>query len=135
LGKSVADVLLTPTRIYARLVSALMRDERLRPFVTGIAHITGGGLADNTGRIVPQGLQAVIDRSTWKTPGVFDWVRRLGDIDREEMYRVFNMGIGLVLVVRPQAVEAALELVRGLQWEGRIIGEIRTGEESAIYAS
>ncbi len=134
LGMSVGEALLTPTKIYAKLVAALLGDGAVKPNVTGIAHITGGGLAENTGRIVPAGLQASIRRSAWETPAIFNWIQGLGEIEREEMFRVFNMGIGLAIVVRSEAAAAVKKRIEetGSQcWE---IGSITSGEEPGVYA-
>jgi phosphoribosylformylglycinamidine cyclo-ligase len=133
LGQTVGEILLTPTRIYARTVRLLLEHPRLAGKVNGIAHITGGGLAENTGRIIPQGLQAAIRRGAWKVPTVFPWIQKLGEIDREEMFHVFNMGIGLVLVVRPDAVETVQEILKEQGEQAHVLGEIRAGEEPAVY--
>ncbi|MFG0332879.1 MAG: phosphoribosylformylglycinamidine cyclo-ligase, partial [Maioricimonas sp. JB049] len=106
LGGTVGDVLLTPTRIYADVVSKVRKDENLRSHVTAIAHITGGGLAENLGRVMPDGVRAQVQLGSWAVPPVFGWLAGLGNVAEEEMLRVFNMGIGLVLAVRPAAVEA-----------------------------
>ncbi|MCA8999517.1 MAG: phosphoribosylformylglycinamidine cyclo-ligase [Planctomycetaceae bacterium] len=132
-GRTVGEELLTPTRIYARLVNSLMKDDSLRPQISGIAHITGGGLADNTGRIVPNGMQAQIQRESWKPLPVFGWLQRLAEIDREEMFRVFNMGIGLVLVVRPQVFDTVLAAVQDNGFKGHRIGQIAPGKDAAVY--
>ncbi len=106
-GRSLADVLLEPTRIYVRSVLALMKSVRVK----GLAHITGGGLVGNVPRILPNGTRAVIEKSAWPRPALFDWLRRSGDVAEAEMYRVFNCGIGMVLVVSaPQAGAASAAL-------------------------
>ena len=133
LNQTVGEALLTPTRIYAKAVQAVTRSEDLKEGLAGIAHITGGGLADNIGRIVPNGLQAAIQRTAWDTPPVFNWIQSLGDIDRDEMFHVFNMGIGLVLILRADAVEGAESKLKQLGLGTHRIGEIRSGEESAVY--
>ncbi len=133
LSKTVGEALLTPTRIYAKVVQSLLNGESTKDRITGLAHITGGGLADNTGRIVPSGLQAAIDRTLWETPAIFQWLQRLGNVEREEMYRVFNMGIGMVVCVRSETLAAAQETIRQCGLVSHVIGEIREGEESAVY--
>jgi phosphoribosylformylglycinamidine cyclo-ligase len=102
LSRTVRDVLLTPTRIYADIVATLMQSEHAAS-ITGVAHITGGGLQENIDRILPPGCKAVIDRSAWTVPQEFAWLQRIGSVDVEEMFRVFNMGVGLVLAVRREA--------------------------------
>ena len=101
LGRTVGEELMEPTRIYARPIRGILNHYRRKHVVHGIAHITGGGLHENLERILPEGLRAEIDRDSWAAPPVFDWLRELGDVDPEEMARVFNMGIGLALVVSP----------------------------------
>jgi len=135
LGMTVAEALLVPTRIYAEVVQKLLHAPAMAGQISGIAHITGGGLAENTGRIIPAGLQARIDRTRWQVPAVFNWVQKLGDIQREEMYRVFNMGLGLVIAVRPDAVDHARDLISGCQLNSHLIGSVGQGGESAIYAN
>lgn len=103
LGRSVSDVLLTPTRIYADFVAALMGSEHAAS-ITGIAHITGGGLQENVGRVLPDGCRAAIDETAWDVPAVFQWLQELGNVDPAEMGRVFNMGIGLAVIVRKEVV-------------------------------
>lgn len=132
LGMTVGEALLTPTRIYANVVQALMTGPTAGK-VRGIAHITGGGLAENTGRVIPEGLQAQIDRSKWAVPALFAWLQNLAGIDREEMFRVFNMGIGLVVAVPPDAVEAAQQAISSSGLNSHLIGQVQSGTESAVY--
>jgi phosphoribosylformylglycinamidine cyclo-ligase len=133
LGTTAGDALLTPTRIYASLLADVLRDPARRSAVSAIAHITGGGLADNIERLLPAGTQAEIDRQTWEPSPVFPWLQRLGNVDREEMYRVFNMGIGLVLCVRPDQLNTigAVLTERGERW--RPMGRIVAGDTAAKY--
>ena len=98
-NRSVADILLTPTRLYARPLRRVLSRYRVKQVVHAISHITGGGIAENLGRVVPDHLQVEIRRDAWEVPGVFRWVQRLGSVEQKEMDRVFNMGIGMVLVV------------------------------------
>ena len=101
LGTTVGEALLVPTRIYVRPVRQVLAHYRVKYVVHGIAHITGGGLCENLARIVPPGVRIVIDRGSWPVPPVFSWLQRLGEVEQAEMDQVFNMGIGLVLVIRP----------------------------------
>ena len=101
LGRNVGHELLEPTRIYVRPLRRVLEYYKVKGVVHGIAHITGGGLHENLQRILPEGLQAIIERASWPSPPVFGWLQRLGEIDDAEMERVFNMGLGLVLVVSP----------------------------------
>jgi phosphoribosylformylglycinamidine cyclo-ligase len=125
LGQTVGDALLTPTRIYVKPIRKLITHFADRGVVHGIAHITGGGLEGNLERIIPPGLKAVIERGSWQIPAVFPWLQSLGNIDADEMDRVFNMGIGMTVVIQPQFEKE----VRGLLEESGLpcwkIGEIR----------
>jgi phosphoribosylformylglycinamidine cyclo-ligase len=103
----VGDVLLRVHRSYLAPVSALQRDMR----VHGMAHITGGGLVDNVPRMLPPGTAAVVERDAWRPPAVFRWLRERGRIAPEEMYRVFNMGIGFVVAVRAADADRALSIL------------------------
>jgi phosphoribosylformylglycinamidine cyclo-ligase len=123
LGKTVGDELLTPTRIYVKPILAAL--EQHRAAITGLAHITGGGLIDNTIRILPPTCQLAIDRAAWEPLPVFQWLQKLGKVDTEEMFQVFNMGIGFVLIVRPRSANKLLETLNAHALGAKIIGEIR----------
>jgi phosphoribosylformylglycinamidine cyclo-ligase len=135
LGKTVADEFLTPTKIYTRAMKTVYRHYRVKRIVHGIAHITGGGLIDNPPRVLPAGLAIRLGRGTWDVPRVFPWLQSVGRIPDEEMYRVFNMGIGLVLIVAEYYAEA---IARYLTEEARtpswIIGEVTTGDRDVTWA-
>jgi phosphoribosylformylglycinamidine cyclo-ligase len=130
LGGTVGDVLLTPTRIYAREVKAAVALNAAEPQVTGSAHITGGGIEENLERILPAGCRGEVSRSAWTPAPVFGWLQRQGEIADAEMFRVFNMGIGLILVVRPGAVEAVTAALAPLGTPPIRLGEIVAGETS-----
>jgi phosphoribosylformylglycinamidine cyclo-ligase len=100
LGCTVGEALLRPTRIYAQTVAAAI-EAAGNVNLHGIAHITGGGIADNFERILPKHVQAVISRSAWTIPPVFQWLQRLGNVAEKEMFDVFNMGIGMIMCVSP----------------------------------
>lgn len=106
LGTTVADALLEPTRIYVKPVRQVLANYRVKHVVHGIAHITGGGLHGNLERIIPANCQARIERYCWPVPPVFKWLQKLGEIEDDEMDRVFNMGLGLVLVVSEYYAES-----------------------------
>lgn len=108
-GATVADVLLTPTTIYTRAVRCVLGHYKVKSVVHGIAHITGGGLDENLARILPPGMSLSIDHGSWPVPPVFTWLRDLGDVEPAEMHRVFNMGIGLALVVSPFYAESIVQ--------------------------
>ncbi len=127
--KTVADVLLAVHRSYLEVVSAIMDKVKIR----GMSHITGGGLVDNIPRTLPEGLCAKIDRDTWRVPPVFRFIGEQGRVDTEEMYRVFNMGIGFVIAVRSKDVEAALKLSKQHRAGARVIGEIAKGKKQIVF--
>ena len=102
----MGEALLTPTQIYVRPVRKVLAYYRVKNVVHGIAHITGGGLHENLERILPEGIQVVIDRGSWPMPPLFTWLQQLGEVDQAEMDQVFNMGIGLVLLVAPFYAES-----------------------------
>ena len=101
---------------------------RVKMTVHGIAHITGGGLAENLERILPEGSRAIIERGSWTVPPVFGWMQRLGEIDQAEMDQVFNLGIGLVLVVSPFYAESIRHQLADCGVESFTIGRIIAGE-------
>jgi phosphoribosylformylglycinamidine cyclo-ligase len=120
LDLTVADELLTPTRIYVKSILNLIRDFT----INGIAHITGGGLLENVPRILPHGCKAVIDRNSWQEPIIFDLLRRGGNVETSEMYRTFNCGIGMVLAVPENETDEVLIRLSGLNEQAHIIGEV-----------
>ncbi len=122
LNRTVGEELLEPTRIYVKTVLELLEKYEANETITGIAHITGGGLEENLCRILPQGLKSEIRKNSWRVPPVFDWLQKLGNVDSGEMEHVFNRGLGLVLVVRP---EFADEIQNRIDFDSWIIGAIR----------
>jgi phosphoribosylformylglycinamidine cyclo-ligase len=118
--RTVADLLLAPTRIYVKPMLALMRTIPVK----GIAHITGGGLLENVPRILAPHLAAVLQRAAWPRPPLFDWLKREGAIDEHELHRVFNCGIGMVAVVAQADADAAVEQLRGAGQSAWIVGRI-----------
>jgi len=129
-GRTVADALLTPTRLYARPVKAVLGRYRDQSVVHGIAHITGGGLVENLARIVPPKVQVMLDRGSWPVPAVFPWVQGLGGVAADEMERVFNMGIGMVLIVAPHVADAIQQQLGDLGHESVRLGTVRAAEPS-----
>jgi len=101
LGGNVADELLKPTRIYVEAVRSIQSHYRVKQIIHGIAHITGGGIEENLDRILPKTMDARVIQGSWPVPRVFTWLQELGDVAPAEMRRVFNMGIGLTIVVSP----------------------------------
>lgn len=106
LGATVADALLTPTRIYTKSIRKVLGHYRKKQVVHGIAHITGGGLEENLERILPSGVAAKIDHDAWPRPPIFSWLQTLGEVDEDEMRKVFNCGIGLAVVVSPHFADS-----------------------------
>ncbi len=118
-GRTLADCVMEPTRIYVKQVTRVMQDVRIK----GMAHITGGGLVENVPRVLPESVKVEIRRASWKRPEVFDWLQRAGNIADDEMHRVFNNGIGLVVIVAPEDAAKAKAL---LEKEGETVYEIGT---------
>jgi phosphoribosylformylglycinamidine cyclo-ligase len=120
-GRSLGEELLEPTRIYSKSILNLIKDFQIK----GTAHITGGGIVDNLPRILPAGCKAVISRKGWDVPPIFDFIRKAGRVPRDEMLRVFNNGIGMVLVIPDAEVEDITLRLKGLNEKAYIIGEIK----------
>ena len=121
--KTVADVLLAVHTSYLKPVSTLLKTVAIR----GMAHITGGGFPDNVPRVLPADVNAVFDRASWVVPEIFQFIQRVGKVDREEMYRVFNMGLGMVVVVRKQDVEKSLTILKKAGTKPVLVGWIEKG--------
>lgn len=111
LGETLGEALLRPTRIYVRAIQAVLNAYPRTRVIKAMAHITGGGLKENIARALPRGCDAVIQKSSWVPPAIFPFLQRLGTT-RAEMFRVFNMGIGFVLVVRPRHVAGVLRILQ-----------------------
>ena len=124
-GKTVGELLLEPTKIYVKPVLKLLERFGANSVVRAIAHITGGGLVENLSRVLPDNCAASFDADALTPPPLFDWVQKLGNIDDDEMRRVFNMGIGLVLAVREDAAGDVVTFLNTLGEESRVIGQIR----------
>ena len=129
-GKSIAEALLTPTKIYVKSVLALI--EKME--VKGISHITGGGFYENIPRSIPKGLSAKIDKSAIKVLPIFELIAKTGDIPERDMYNTYNMGVGMSIVVAKENAEAAIEILRACGEDAYLIGEIITGDEGVVFA-
>jgi phosphoribosylformylglycinamidine cyclo-ligase len=127
LNGSLASALIAPTRIYVKPVLHLIRDFPIK----GIVHITGGGFDGNVPRVLPKGVRARIDLGSWPRPPVFGWLQRVGEIADSEMLRVFNCGIGMVLVVPPEATNDVLERLQGLGERAYRIGAVERRQAPA----
>ncbi len=123
-GKSIAETLLTPTRIYVKSVLALL--EKIS--VKGISHITGGGFYENIPRSIPDGLGALVHRDAVKVLPIFDLIQKTGNIPERDMFNTYNMGVGMSIVVAPEDVDAALAILRDGGEEAYLIGEIVTSD-------
>ena len=122
-GKTVAQALLAVHRSYLKPIRTLRASVRIR----GMAHLTGGGFWDNVPRVLPQGVSAVFKSGAWIVPPLFRFLQEKGAVDRDEMYRVFNMGIGMVLIVRPEDVGRTLRILRRVGESPVLVGQIEKG--------
>ena len=129
-GVSLIDRLMTPTQIYVKPLLALMSKVSLH----GLSHITGGGLVDNIPRVIPDGLEVVLERKAWRREPVFEWLQQQGRVPDAEMYRVFNCGIGMTIQLRSDDVDKAIGLLRDAGQEALVIGEVRSGSRGVVIA-
>ncbi|WP_413727894.1 phosphoribosylformylglycinamidine cyclo-ligase [Sodalis sp. RH19] len=120
-GKPLADHLLEPTRIYVKALLELIAQTEIH----AIAHLTGGGFWENIPRVLPADTQAVIDEGSWQWPAVFGWLQQAGNVSRHEMYRTFNCGVGMIVVVPAHSADRALSLLAGLGETAWKLGEIQ----------
>jgi len=128
LGRPLGEALLTPTKIYTPLVLSLIKKYRIK----GIAHITGGGMLENLSRVLPRRVQAVIDLYSWPIHPIFKLIKRLGKVDQKEMYKTFNMGIGMILVVDAKDITKVLNFAAKQKEKAYLIGEIGKGKGEVI---
>jgi phosphoribosylformylglycinamidine cyclo-ligase len=135
LRQTVGQALLTPTRIYVKPILDVLGKKRGKSLIRGMAHITGGGLVDNLERVLPENCRVNIDRAAWNTPAIFSWLAQVGNIDREEMFRVFNMGIGFAVVVRPRDVAQVQERLARHEISNWVLGTIEAGEREVKYVN
>jgi len=129
-GVSLIDRLMEPTRIYVKPLLKLIAEIP----VHGLSHITGGGLLDNIPRVLPDGLEVVLERNSWPRTAVFDWLQRQGQVADAEMYRVFNCGIGMTVHVSASDAQRAVGVLRAAGQEALIIGEVRKGTRGTVIA-
>ena len=128
MGTSLGNLLLEPTKIYVKTILQLIENADVK----GLAHITGGGLIENVPRVLPEGLCADIDAASFPKPDIFDFIQNIGEIEDEEMYRVFNMGIGMVIVASKEEADKIISKCRDLNEEIYTIGKIVKGEKTII---
>ena len=129
-GKSIAETLLTPTRIYVKSVLALLEKVNVK----GISHITGGGFYENIPRSIPDGLCAKINKASVKVLPIFDLLAKTGNVPERDMYNTYNMGVGMSIVVPAAEAETALEILRANGEDAYLIGEIVKGDDKVVLA-
>jgi len=128
-GKTLGDLLLTPTKLYFKIVDEMIKN---KVQVHGIAHITGGGFYENINRIIPTSMNASILEGSWKIPAIFKFLQELGNIDRDEMFRVFNMGIGMVIIASSGEFDKARNIAGKLGEDIYNIGTVIRGDGKVI---
>ncbi|WP_223593600.1 phosphoribosylformylglycinamidine cyclo-ligase [Neobacillus bataviensis] len=129
LESELGNVLLEPTKIYVKSVLSTIRKYN----VSGLVHVTGGGFYDNIPRILPKGLQVVINGESWKVPKIFSFIQNVGKISDYDMFRTFNMGIGMILVVDSADSQAIIEHLQSLGEEAYVIGTVQKGTEDVVF--
>ncbi|MCW9013331.1 MAG: phosphoribosylformylglycinamidine cyclo-ligase [Gammaproteobacteria bacterium] len=129
-GQPLGEALLAPTRIYVKNVRQLLEQVDIH----AMSHITGGGLLENIPRVMPENTRAQIDASSWQMPAVFQWLQQQGNIEQNEMYRTFNCGVGMVLVVDAEDADTAIEILNGAGETAWRLGEVvsSTGEADVV---
>lgn len=125
LGDKLGNVLLEPTRIYVKSIMSLLETVNVK----GMVHMTGGGFFENIPRILPEGTRAKVALDSWKRPAIFDFIMKKGNVDEEEMFGTFNMGVGFICVVDQNDVDKALEILKANGEVATIIGEIEAGDK------
>ena len=128
-NQTFGDALLAVHKSFRRPVSALMAKIK----INGMAHITGGGFPDNIPRVLPKAVNAEIDRDSWEVPTIFKFIERQGKVDHDEMYRVFNMGIGFVVIIAKKDLKQATNILRAAHQPYNVIGVIRKGKGIVTY--
>ncbi len=129
-GAPLIERLLAPTRIYVKPLLALLAEIE----VHALAHITGGGLPENLPRVLPEGLMATIDLASWRRPAIFDWLKAEGGIADPELYRTFNCGLGMAVVLPAAAAKAAVALLEAQGEHAWIAGRVETGARRVVLA-
>ncbi len=130
LGKTLGEALLEPTKIYVKTINALMEKDLLK----AVTHITGGGFYENIPRSLPENICAKINKSAVRVLPIFDLIQKVGNIPERDMYNTFNMGVGMMICVSPENVDAALEIINATGQEGYVLGELIDGEKGVVFA-
>lgn len=134
LGCTLGEELLRPTRIYVKPVLAAFTAYRVKRPIRALAHITGGGLIENVPRVLPSDCDAVFNVDSWEAPPIFQLIRKAGNVAEEEMFRVFNMGLGMIMVTTPSAVETVLAKLRKSGCKAGVVGRIVEGGGEVVLA-
>lgn len=129
LGKTLGEELLTPTKIYVRPILNLIDKINLK----GICHITGGGFHENIPRMLQENMHAEIDPDSWEIPPIFKFIQQEGDIVEDEMFNTFNMGVGMMVVIREKDVEQAVQILKEAGEDAKVIGKIVEGSRRVIF--
>ncbi|MFN3531685.1 MAG: phosphoribosylformylglycinamidine cyclo-ligase [Candidatus Brocadia sp.] len=130
LNTTLGAELIKPTKIYVKSILEVLNKHKTKKVIKGMAHITGGGLLENIPRILPQGCAVRLERDKWSVPKIFKIIQYLGNIDDQEMFHVFNMGIGMVLIVSKPDVETVLNDLRHAKEPGTVIGKVTRGNRT-----
>jgi phosphoribosylformylglycinamidine cyclo-ligase len=128
-GATLGDTLITPTRIYVKSVLALAKSAEIH----GLAHITGGGLLENIPRVLPASTKAVIETQNWEWPALFNWIQKEGNVTTPEMYRTFNLGIGMTVILPEDQVDAAQSVLKATGETVMVIGRIDSSKQEQPY--
>lgn len=135
LGMTVGEALLTPTLIYSKLTRTVLTHYKVKNVIHGICHITGGGLLENTERILPPNVDLIFERNSWEILPVFEWIAKLGEIEQKEMDQVFNMGIGLAIIVSPYYAAHIKSMVESQGYNCWNIGVAQAGTGKSRFSS
>ncbi|OEF99474.1 phosphoribosylformylglycinamidine cyclo-ligase [Vulcanibacillus modesticaldus] len=128
LDRTLGEELLKPTRIYVRPILEMMKQVKIK----GIVHVTGGGFIENIPRVLPKKIQANIEMGSWDIPPIFTFLQKIGSLKRDEMYRTFNMGIGLILIVDEKDKDLVINLAKQQGEKAYLIGSVSTGNQDVI---
>ena len=129
LGRTLGEELLRPTRIYAKPVLAAFAARKTRKHIRALAHITGGGLLENVPRVLPKDLDAVFNLDAWEVPPIFKMIRKTGNVADNEMFRVFNMGLGMIMATTPASVGTVLDALKKAGCKASVVGRIAEGKK------
>jgi phosphoribosylformylglycinamidine cyclo-ligase len=127
LGNTIGDELLKVHVSYGPLIQKLLKKFNASPVVRGLAHITGGGFVDNIPRVLPKGCDVIIRKGTWDVPPIFELIRAKGGVPEDELYQVFNMGIGMVVIVAADKADEVVRCIRGQKQKAWLIGQVVKG--------